>query len=596
MARRSIRIGGASGFWGDSAISVPQLLAAGPLDYLVFDYLAEVTMSIMARARARDPEAGYAHDFVGTIVRALPEITASGVKVIANAGGVNPRACAHALAARFRETGRALKIGVVLGDDLMCDLAALRAAGICEMDTGAPLPEMPLSANAYLGAQPIAAALARGADIVITGRCVDSAVTLGAALHAFGWPATDFDRVAGASLAGHIIECGAQATGGLHTDWEKTGDWANIGYPIAELDDDGSFIITKPPGTGGLVSVGTVGEQLLYEIGDPRAYLLPDVTCDFTEVVINEVGEGRVRVSGARGRPPTDTYKVSVTYQDGYRVGAYLSIAGLDAARKAEKVAEAVLRRTARMLQELNLGPFSETSVEVIGAEAAYGPHSRARAAREVNLKLGARHEVPRALEILVRELTSSGTSMAPGISGMGGNRPKVMPLVRLFSALVAKSKVPVSVEVEGHAAPAPETIAGGFDPARLARDQAGEVAITPDDAPRVPLVALAFGRSGDKGDRANIGVMARRAAYLPFIRAALTPESVGEFFAHHLRGHVERFELPGIHALNFVLHEVLGGGGTASLRNDPQGKAFAQMLMDYPIPVTPEIAAEVRG
>jgi len=592
MVRRMIRIGGASAFWGDSAIAVPQLLNDGRLDYLVFDYLAEVTMSIMARARAKDPHAGYAHDFVHAIARVLPRLAESGVKVIANAGGVNPRACAEALAARVAAAGLDLKIGLVLGDDLLPRADAYRAAGVREMSTGAALPPAPLSMNAYLGAQPIAAALDRGADIVITGRCVDSAVTLGAALHEFHWAADDFDRIAGASLCGHIIECGAQATGGLHTDWEQTGDWANIGYPIAELDEDGSFTVTKPPETGGLVSPATVGEQLLYEIGDPRAYLLPDVSCDFSEVTIVAAGCDRVRVSHARGRPPTDSYKVSVTYQDGYRVGAYLTIAGLDAARKAERVADAVLRRCAGMLRTMNLPPFTETNVEVIGAEAAYGPHSRARAAREVNLKLAARHPEARALEILVRELTSSGTSMAPGISGMGGNRPKVMPMVRLFSCLVPKADVPITVEVAGRAEAAPPTLAGGFNPASLPPDTKGEIAIVPADAPSVPLVALAWGRSGDKGDQANIGLMARRAEYLPFIRAALTEQSIAAFFAHHLRGRVERFELPGIHGLNFVLHAALGGGGAASLRNDPQGKAFAQMLMDYPVPVTPAIAA----
>ena len=593
MAPRTVRIGGASGFWGDSAIAAPQLLAGGGIDYLVFDYLAEVTMSIMARARAKDPEAGYAHDFVSMIARVLPRLEAAGVKVVANAGGVNPRACARALEAKIAAAGSRLKVGLVLGDDLLDRAEAYRAAGTREMYTGAPLPPGLWSMNAYLGARPIAAALDRGADIVITGRCVDSAVTLGIGIHAFGWPPEAFDALAGGALAGHILECGAQATGGLHTDWERTGDWADIGYPVAELAADGSFVVSKPPGTGGLVSPATVGEQLLYEIGDPRAYLLPDVSCDFTRVSIESAGPERVRVSNASGRPPTASYKVSATYQDGYRVGAFLSIAGLDAARKAEAVADAVLRRCGRMLMAMNLPPYTETSVEVIGAEAAYGPHSRARGTREVNLKLGARHPDPKALELLVRELTSSGTSMAPGISGMGGNRPKVMPVVRLFSCLVPKADVPVTVEIAGVATAAPATLAGDFDPAALPPDPPGEIALTPPDAPTVPLIALAWGRSGDKGDSANIGVMARRADFLPYIRAALTEAAVAEFFAHHLRGRVERFELPGINGLNFLLHQVLGGGGVASLRNDPQGKAFAQMLMDYPIPVPPAIAAE---
>lgn len=592
MSGKTIRIGGASGFWGDTSISTPQLVHGADLDYLVFDYLAEITMSILARARAKDPQMGYAHDFVGLVARELPTIARKKVKVIANAGGVNPMACAKALEEKIAAAGLALKVGVVTGDDLLPRAAEF--AGTREMFTGEPMPGNLLSMNAYLGAFPVAAALDAGADIVITGRGVDSAVTLGACIHAFGWSQQDLDRLAGGSLAGHIVECGAQATGGLHTDWEETGDWANIGYPVIEVSEDGSFVVTKPEGTGGLVSVATVAEQMLYEIGDPRAYLLPDVTCDFTQVKIEQLGPDRVRVSNARGLPPTSYYKVCATYQDGHRVGMYLTVGGLDAARKAEKVADSVLRRTGAMLRAMNLPPYAETSVEVIGAEAAYGPHSRARNAREVILKLAAKHENPRALEILVRELTSSGTSMSPGITGMGGNRPKVMPVVRLFSCLVDKARVKTAVHVDGRELPAPEAVRGGFDPAKLGPDQPGPAAETAPDAPVVPLIALAFARSGDKGDKANIGVIARRPEYLPYIRAALTGEAVARFFGHLVKGRVERFELPGVHALNFLLHEALGGGGVASLRNDPQAKAYAQMILDYPVRVTPEIAAAV--
>jgi len=594
MSGKTIRIGGASGFWGDTSISTPQLLRGGDLDYLVFDYLAEITMSIMARARAKDPDMGYAHDFVGAIARELPTLSQKKIRVIANAGGVNPVACARALEAKIAEAGYDLKVGVVTGDDLL--ERASEFSDTREMFSGEPMPPKLWSMNAYLGAFPVAAALAAGADIVITGRGVDSAVTLGACIHAFGWTQQDLDKLSGGSLAGHIVECGAQATGGLHTDWEETGDWSNIGYPIVEVAEDGSFVVSKPEGTGGLVSEATVTEQMLYEIGDPRAYLLPDVTCDFTQVKIEQAGRDQVRVSNAKGLPPTNYYKVSATWQDGFRVGMYLTIGGLDAARKAEKVADSVLRRAESMFRAMNLPPFTETSVEVIGAEAAYGPHSRARAAREVVLKLAAKHESPKALEIMVRELTSSGTSMSPGITGMGGNRPKVMPVVRLFSCLVDKASVTTRVEVAGQVVPAPEALRGGFDPTSLGLDPSGPESAPGPDAPVVPLIALAWGRSGDKGNKANIGVIARRPEYLPYIRAALTAGAVGAFFGHFLKGSVERFELPGTHSLNFLLHDVLGGGGVASLRNDPQAKAYAQMILDYPVPVTPEIAASVRA
>jgi Acyclic terpene utilisation family protein AtuA len=609
VRRETIRIGGASGFWGDSSIAVPQLLRADNLDYIVFDYLAEITMSIMARARAKDPSAGYATDFVGTIARHARAISERKIKIISNAGGVNPVSCARALEAKLAESGIKMKIAVVLGDDLVERADEFRAAGMREMFSGAEMPKGLWSMNAYLGAGPIAAALDQGADIVITGRCVDSAVTLGACMHAFGWRASEFDRLAAGSLAGHILECGAQATGGLHTDWEKTGDWADIGYPIAELFPDGSFILSKPNDTGGLVNFATAAEQMLYEIGDPRAYILPDVICDFSAVRVDEIGPDRVRVSGAKGLPPTDAYKASATYQDGYRIGAHLTIGGIDAARKAEKVADAVIRRCGKILRAMNAPPYTETSVEVLGAEASYGRHSRARQSREVVLKLAAKHAEPRPLELLVRELTSSGTSMAPGITGMGGNRAKVSPVVRLFSCLVPKEKVPIAMEIEGVRTdyrlppPLPEE-------ARSAISQGKAVSSTNDlafetiapQSPQdecgvtVPLIALAWARSGDKGNNSNIGVIARKPEYLTIIRSALTPQAVADYFAHHLEGPVDRFDVPGIRAVNFVLHDVLGGGGVASLRNDPQGKGFAQMLLDFPVSVDNRLATELAS
>jgi hypothetical protein len=583
---KTVRIAGASGFWGDSAIALPQLLRE-PLDYVTFDYLAEITMSIMARARAKDPQAGYATDFVDTIGRHAVHLVDHQVKVIANAGGVNPRACARALEQRLAAVGVELKVGVVVGDDLLDRAAQWHAEGRREMFTGAPMPKRLLSLNAYLGAEPIAAALAAGADIVVTGRCVDSALTLGACLHEFGWDRGDLDRLAGGSLAGHIIECGAQATGGIHTDWEKTGDWANIGYPIVEISADGSFTLSKPRNTGGLISVGTAAEQMVYEIGDPAAYVLPDVVCDFTQVNIREAGPSKVHFSGARGRPPTPTYKASATWSDGFRVGAYYMIAGIDAAAKADKVADAVFRRSAELLCEQHLPPFTEISHEAIGSEVTYGPASRGRGTREVMLKLAAKNPSPQALEILVREFTSAGTSMAPGFTGLGGNRPKVMPVARLFSLLVPKAEVDVHVLVSESGGPLVD--ACGRGEGLLIPPPPPEIAAEAPLAAAtvvVPLIRLAWGRSGDKGNFANIGIIARRAEYLPYIRAALTPQAVATVFAHYLKGRVERFDLPGSHAINFLLHDVLGGGGTASLRNDPQGKAYAQILLEYPIPV----------
>ncbi|KEO86866.1 terpene utilization protein AtuA [Erythrobacter sp. JL475] len=595
MSRRTISIGGASGFWGDSSIALPQLLEHPGLNYISFDYLAEVTMSILARARAKDSDLGYATDFVSLVTRHLPQIATRGVKLVANAGGVNPAACAAALRARIAEAGLSLRVGVVTGDDLMAMQASLQNS--TEMFSGAEMPAQLMSLNAYLGAAPIAAALDGGADIVVTGRCVDSATVLGICIHEFGWSLLDFDKLSGGSLAGHIIECGAQATGGLFTDWDQVPDWANIGYPIAEIGEDGAFDVIKPNGTGGLVSRGTVSEQLVYEIGDPAAYLLPDVTCDWSMVTVEDVDDGRVHVSGARGLAPTATYKASATWQDGFRVGAIWSIIGEAAAGKANKVGQAIVTRVANLLYAAGAAPFTETSIEVIGAEASYGANSRAQAAREVVLKIAAKHPDPKALDLLVREFTSAGTSMAPGFTGMGGNRPKVMPLVRLFSMTVEKAIVDAQVQIEVDGAPVPlpsrpETFDEGH-----AHSRAATAALAPDtpslgDTPltHVPLIDLAWGRSGDKGNHANIGIIARRPEYWPYIREALQAETVAELFTHYAPRDVLRFELPGICGINFMLHDVLGGGGIASLRNDPQGKGYAQILLGVSIPVPADL------
>lgn len=590
---KTIRIGCASGFWGDSFMAAPQLVRQGNIDYLVFDYLAEITMSILARQREKDPNLGYAHDFVTVTMAGIArEVAEKKIKVVANAGGMNPKGCAAALEALLAKQGVALKVAFIDGDDVLPQLDKWKAQGVKEMFTGSALPEKPISMNAYLGGFPVAAALAKGADVVITGRCVDSAVTLGACIHEFGWGPKDVDKLAGGSLAGHIVECGAQACGGIFTDWREVPSWETIGYAIAEVSPDGTFVATKPEGTGGLVSVGTVGEQMLYEIGDPQAYMLPDVVCDFSQVKIEEIGKDRVRVSNAKGYPPTATYKCSTTYEDGFRVGNLVSIGGIDAAAKARRTGEAVLARMETILRQRNWGPFTETSIEVLGDEDSYGPHKHRLNGREAILKLAAKHTRKEPLEIMMRELTSSGTSFAPGTSGYAGLRPKVTPVVRHFSCLIPKKDVTVTVHVAGDHFAAPIDTSGGFDPKMIVRpkvdSQAGATAQS------VPLIKLAFARSGDKGNHSNIGVMARTPEYLPYIRAALTDAAVAKWFAHLFeggKGKVERFDLPGVGAMNFMLYDALGGGGVASLRNDPQGKALAQMLLEFPVPVPAAIA-----
>jgi hypothetical protein len=469
----------------------------------------------------------------------------------------------------------------------------LRGAGVREMFTGAELPAELMSVNAYLGALPIAAALDQGADIVITGRCVDSAVTLGACMHGLGWKAEDYDLLAAGSLAGHIIECGAQATGGLFTDWQISNGWENIGYPVAEVSRDGSFTIMKPEKTGGLVTVGTVGEQMLYEIGDPQAYILPDVVCDFSHVEMEQLRKDEVRVWGVRGFPPTETLKVSATYRDGYRIALTISIGGIDAPLKAKKVADAVFKRCRGILKARGVPDFTETDVEIIGAESAYGPHARVENPREIVLKIAAKHPAALVLAMLLREATSSGTSMSPGISGMGGGRAKPSPVVRLYSFLIDRKTIRPKVELNGRSWVVPMSPGTRLSPPD--RPRMPETSATQAETIEIPLIKLAWGRSGDKGNDANVGIIARRREYLPYIRRSLTAEAVKKYFAFKVKGTVERFDLPGIHALNFLLHEALGGGGIASLRYDPQGKAFAQILLDFPVTVPEAVAADAE-
>ena len=580
---RVLRIGGASAAWGDSLTATPQLLAVPQLDYLIYDYLAELTMAILARQRQKNPRLGYAHDFVsGVVGEHLETIAARGVKLVANAGGLNPLGCAQAIETLARERGVPLAVAAVTGDDVIGDAARLPG-----------MPHGILSANAYTGATGIARALELGAQVVVTGRCVDSAVVLGPLMHEFGWRWDDWDRLAQGSLAGHIIECGAQATGGLFTDWEQVPGWDHIGYPVLECSRDGSFVLTKPEGTGGLVRPETAAEQILYELGDPSAYALADVVCDFREVRVEPAGAERVRVSGARGRAPTPELKVSVTYERDFQIEALSVIRGMRALDKAKKTAEAFLARTRRMMREQELGDYAETRVEYLGADSLYGPRAGGSAAREIVLRIAARHASRAALEFLRKEIASAGVSMAPGTRGHFGGRPEIRPCIRHHAAYIARDRVKLSVHVGGReeSVPAPEI---PTSPLASRAQPAGDALPAPEDARRVPLVELAWARSGDKGDTSNIGVIARRAEYLPWIRRALTPEAVAGWFAHLMNGrHVERYELPGLGALNFLLYEALGGGGSASLSSDPLGKSYAQMLLEFPVEVPAQIIAE---
>lgn len=581
QAAKTIRIGGGSAFWGDSVMGPVQLVRDGALHYLVLEYLAELTMSLLVRAHAKDPELGYATDFVNEAMRlTLKDALAQGVRIVTNAGGVNPAGCARALSRLAAELGVTVRIAVVEGDDVLPQIEHLRSA-TRELSSGAPLPAVVSSANAYLGAFPIARALAAGADVVIVGRCVDSALVLGPLVHEFGWAEHDYDRLAAGSVAGHLLECSTQASGGVHTDWKQVADWANIGFPIAECHADGSFVLTKPAGTGGLVNRLTVGEQLIYEIHDPANYLLPDVTVDFTQVRLTEVGPDRVLVDGARGRAPSGMLKVTATHADGWRVIATRTIVGADAVAKAERLSDELIRRCNASNAGRGLAPFSEVCSEVLGSEkSSFGPYARGLAAREVVLRVAVKHQDRRALKTFINEVASFGTGGPPGVSGSGGGRSTPQPVLRLYSFLLPRDALRPMVTC-ADAAP----IAVPFVALPLGERAApAECGVTGDAEPVSPgtiLRDLAVGRSGDKGDTSNIALIARDPAQLAVLWQRVTPDWVRQHLGHLVQGSIRRYALPGCGAMNLVLEEALGGGGMASLRNDPLGKTLAHILLE---------------
>jgi hypothetical protein len=525
-----------------------------------------------------------------TLERLLKPIAEQGIKVVSNAGGVNVRGCVAALQAAIDKAGINLKVAAVEGDNLVKYQQEFAEAGVVEMFSGEEFPKQCLSVNSYLGASAVRDALAAGADIVITGRVVDSAVVLGPLMHEFDWSETDYDQLAQGSLAGHVIECGAQCTGGNFTDWQLVeSGYANMGFPIVECVADGSFVVSKPENTGGLISVGTVGEQILYEIGDPSQYLLPDVTCDFTGVKLEQLDDDHVLVSGAKGRAPSDHYKVSATYMDGFRCNASFMIGGRQAVEKGQRVAESIIQRVSFIFQAMGLENFTATDIEVLGSETTYGDHSRALDNREVVVKIAAHHQDKKALGIFAREIAQAATAMAPGLTGLVGGRPKPSPMIRLFSFLWPKDQIDVGFTLDDKSQ-AVEIVQGDCltDAVKTSSALITSNAELADCDGETALIHLAMARSGDKGDHCNVGILARDPAYLPYIQNAVQPEKIRQYLSHVMseNSDVKLYSLPGLNAFNLMLEQALGGGGIASLRIDPQGKAMAQQLLDMSIAV----------
>lgn len=596
----SVRIGNAQGFWGDRGDAAAELLALVPtLDYLTLDYLAEVSMSIMALQRERDPRSGFARDFV-EVVRSLAPYWAAGgrCRVITNAGGLDPPGCAEACAAALAELGcRPLRIAVVAGDDIVASLreaAALpadapRMTGFRHLDTGRPLAEVAdrlVTANAYLGAEPLVEALESGAELVITGRVADPSLTVAACRHHHGWRTDDWDMLAGATVAGHLIECGTQVTGGISTDWLDLPDPAHLGFPIVEVDEEGACVVTRPERCGGRVDSATVKEQLVYEIGDPARYLSPDVTVSFADLAVEDLRNDRVRVTGARGGPPPDQYKVSATYRDGFRGAGTLTVVGRNAVEKARRCGEIVLRRVRDAGHVLR-----DAVVECLGAGECL-PHKMApeqlAELREVVLRIAVEAETRAPIERFARELIPLVTAGPQGITGYAEGRPRPRPVFRYWPCLIDRSQVQPTVDSIVSSEPAVTAPSTSWPPPHLLRSALGDreaasVATRECPVARAPTGTLfdrATARSGDKGIHANIGVVARTAADYPWLVDWLTAERVRKFFVPMGVGAVTRYELPRLGALNFVLEGVLA----RSLRTDAQGKSLGQALLDLPL------------
>ncbi|RMG07543.1 MAG: DUF1446 domain-containing protein [Planctomycetota bacterium] len=595
--RDRLVIANCGGFWGDDPTAALRQVQGGPIDYLVMDYLAEVTMAILQKIRSKRPDAGYATDFLRQLRDVLPTCVEKGVKVISNAGGVNPRACGAAVEALARELGVAdqVRVAVIEGDDLYPHLDEVLAAGedLAHMETGRALAEIRervLSANVYLGAAPVVKALELGANVVVSGRVTDTGVTLAPMIHEFGWAEDDWDRLAHGIVAGHIIECGTQCTGGNFTDWKKVPSFANMGFPLVEATPEGPFVVTKHPGTGGLVSVHTVTEQLLYEMGAP-AYVAPDCVARFDSVRLEQEGPDRVHVSGIRGGPMPEKLKVSVSFAEGHRAYGRLVVSGPEALAKAEAVAEVFWESIG------GRDAFDATSTQIIGWDATHPPLGDAEPS-EVILQFAVRDRDEQKLkERFCPQVVPKVLGTVPGITYLpDAGRPRPSEVVGYWPALIARERVRCTVRVGDECVELPPAAPPAGDAAPFEPIAPTWPAIPGGETVSVPLSRLCLARSGDKGNTCNIGVIARSEGIYAWMREELSEAFVKRRFAGICRGEVERFEVPNLLALNFLLHESLGGGGTLSLQLDAQGKTYAQYLLAAEVRVPRALLAGLEG
>lgn len=605
MSKKMIRIGNAGGYWGDDAEALARQVNGGHLDYISMDFLAEITMSIMQKQRSRDPQLGFARDFIPMLKSVLRKVVENNTKIITNAGGINPQSCARAISHLGKSLGLDVNIGLVLGDDILEQLSDLRQQGVSftNMETAesfAGVADRIQSANIYFGAAPVVASLADNPHIIITGRVTDTGITLAPMVHEFGWALNDWDKLAAGIVAGHILECGSQSTGGNFTDWHKVSSFENMGFPIVEMNADGSFVVTKHEGTGGIVTVDTVKEQLFYEMGNPKAYLTPDVVADFTSIQLRQDGKDRVHVSGIRGYEPTPLYKVSMAYSDGYKGVGSIVISGPHARKKAEAFRDIFWQRCG--------DNFEERAAEFFGWNACHRSLSGAEDGNEIILRLGVRSQSKDAVAQFGRAIPGLILAGPPGVTATGGV-PRPQEVVSYWPALMKKSLVKPKIALMSNGEIGPEreidlTPVGDFqlsnqehvDVANQTDKKVEELLTAQNDPEALPLEQIALARSGDKGDTSNIGIFGRSQKAYEFLGGYLTAQRMKDLFQELCFGTVTRYSLPNLGGYNFLLDEALGGGGTKTLRVDAQGKTFAQALLAHRVHIPKDVLDSIES
>jgi len=577
LNKKIIRIGNAGGFWGDDLSALRRQIEGGKLDYITSDYLAEITMGILMKQKIKDSSMGYVYDFLSQIEEILGLVIEKSVKIITNAGGINPQALAEKIVKIAKNKNIKTRVAAVFGDDIMDRMDELypEKESMKNMETGedfSKIKDSLLSSNVYLGVQPVLKALKEDSNIIVTGRVTDTAITLAPMIHEFGWETDDWDKLAAGVVGGHIIECGTQSTGGNFTDWKTVGTWNNIGFPILEVNKDGSFIVTKHQETGGLVSVDTVKEQLLYEMGDPKMYISPDVVVDFTSVRLKDVGENRVEVSGIKGAPPTKFFKVSSSFANGYKASGSILIGGTELKKKAGLFEEIFWDKTGF--------EFEKKRTDLIGCIDDKNDFATAMLRFAV---------YDHKREKIVKFGTEISTLILSGPAGAAvtGGRPKPQMVLGYWPSLIKKNLIESTVIIYSGSVVEDIFKVGSvsgleidYPSKNFKKSVDSEMFKSRSLDEKILLGKICLARSGDKGDTSNIGVIAKNRQIYEILKRFLTPQAVKEMFSDVCKGEVFRFEVDNLNSFNFLLEKSLGGGGAESIEVDPQGKLYAQRLL----------------